>query len=247
MYQRPWSITYNIKRYFKFSAEEMRGLLIGIFIIAFIVSFDEWGAKTFNVLIGLRNFLNAILIVTLAVLFRNTIQRIAGLTLGYKIEYRMWLYGLLTGIVLIVVSNGKFWLIAPGGLLFYHMPGHRLGAFRYGLNYFPMGVIAFLGPLSNLLLAIIFKWLLIYFPANILLKKAMVINIWYAVFTMLPIPPLDGSHALFATRYWYAFTVTIIMVLALSLYFLSIFASILISLIVAILVWFVYIWTSGKL
>lgn len=247
MYQRPWSITYNVKRYFKFSTEEMRGLLIGIFIVAFLVSFDEWGVETFNVMFGLRNFLNAILIITLAFLFRIAVQRVIGLSLGYKVEYRMWLYGLLTAIVLIIVSNGKLWLIVPGGLLFYHMPGHRLGAFRYGLNYFPVGVIGFFGPMSNLFLAMLFKWLLVYFPGNILLHKGMVVNIWFALFTMLPIPPLDGSHALFATRYWYAFTATLVLVLAISLYFLSIFASIIIALLVAIAVWFAYLWISGKI
>lgn len=244
MYQRPWSITYNIQRYFKFSAEELRGLIFGILIIAFIVSFDDWGVKTFNLYQGLRNLFNAILIVTLAVLFRISAQRITGLTLGYKVEYRMWLYGLLTGLVLIIVSNGKLWLLLPGGLLFYHMPGHRLGAFRYGLNYFPIGVIAFFGPLSNLLLAMAFKWLLVYFPGNLILEKAMNINIWFALFTMLPVPPLDGSHVLFATRLWYAFCGTLVFVLAITLYFLNIFPALVISLLAAIAVWFAYVWMT---
>ena len=33
----------KIKRYYGFSPSEIRGLLVTIFVIAFIISFKEWG------------------------------------------------------------------------------------------------------------------------------------------------------------------------------------------------------------
>lgn len=68
------------------------------------------------------------------------------------------------------------------------------------------GIVSFAGPLSNLILALIF-FLLFYITINShLTENQLIINIfWYGVFfniflcafNLLPIPPLDGSHILF--------------------------------------------------
>ncbi|RJR40196.1 MAG: site-2 protease family protein [Deltaproteobacteria bacterium] len=54
------------------------------------------------------------------------------------------------------------------------------------------------GPLSNLALAVIFSYVLQLGPPNIGLMKMALwgvqINIFLALFNLIPIPPLDGSH-----------------------------------------------------
>lgn len=56
------------------------------------------------------------------------------------------------------------------------------------------------GPLSNLALAVLFSYLLHLGPANLGLMKMALwgvqINIFLALFNLIPIPPLDGSHIL---------------------------------------------------
>jgi Zn-dependent protease len=56
------------------------------------------------------------------------------------------------------------------------------------------------GPLSNLALAVLFSYLLRLGPANLGLMKMALwgvqINIFLALFNLIPIPPLDGSHIL---------------------------------------------------
>jgi Zn-dependent protease len=56
------------------------------------------------------------------------------------------------------------------------------------------------GPVSNLALAVIFSWLLRLGFANVGLMKlaffGVSINIFLALFNLVPIPPLDGSHIL---------------------------------------------------
>jgi len=67
-------------------------------------------------------------------------------------------------------------------------------------------ILAFAGPLANLVLALIFGLLIrfgFYFPAfgglfNLsFLKMVVQINLILAIFNLMPIPPLDGSRILF--------------------------------------------------
>jgi len=190
----------KIRRYFVFSREEIKDLIISILIIAFIVSFKEWGTAEFNFLMGLRNLFNAIIIVTLVVLVHNSAQRIAGLHVGIRVEYNLWWVGLIIGLILIFISRGNIWFLAPGGIIFHHLAVHRLGFFRYGTNQLAMSSIAMMGSLANIALAILFKILFIIFPNNILIEKTIFVSLWFAVFNMLPIPPLDGNKTFFYSR-----------------------------------------------
>jgi Zn-dependent protease len=67
--------------------------------------------------------------------------------------------------------------------------------------------VAIAGPASNLLLAIFFGLVLRFIPDAILfgnqgialaLSYIVSINIWLAIFNLIPVPPLDGSWILFS-------------------------------------------------
>lgn len=65
--------------------------------------------------------------------------------------------------------------------------------------------VAASGPLSNLILAIIFGLILRFNTGNIIPASASLvfiyivqINLLLAVFNLIPVPPLDGSHILFS-------------------------------------------------
>ncbi|MBI4150484.1 hypothetical protein HY488_03700 [Candidatus Woesearchaeota archaeon] len=240
------SLSYTIKEHFTFTPEELRALVIGILLTGFMFSFDEWGTTTFSLSEGLRNLVNAILIATLAFLVHQSAQRIVALSVGFKLEYRIWMYGIIIGLALTIVSRGKLWLLAPGGIIAYHLVGHRIGSFRYGLNYWPLGMIGLVGPLSNLVLAMVFKLLLLLAPTNVLLQQAMVFNIWFALFTILPIPPLDGSHLFFASRLMYMFMLGAVIGMSTALYFFGIFASIVLGIIFGVVCWLSYFWHFEK-
>jgi len=240
------SFSYAVKKYYGFDKDELKGMAVAIVIIAFIVSFDEWGVDKFDLMYGLRNFFNAILIVLLSFIVYQTAQRFTAIKSGFKAEWRIWIYGLLIGLVLAFVSRGKLWFLAPGGVIVYHMAGHRICSFRYGLNYWPLGLSAIMGPLACAMLAIIFKILGAALPANILILKAMKINIWLAIVNLLPIPPLDGSNMFFASRMFYIFTFALVVGTMISLIFFNVLISLLIGLVAGFILWQVLYWTLEK-
>lgn len=69
-------------------------------------------------------------------------------------------------------------------------------------------LVAAAGPISNLLLALVFGLLFRFFTSGgaisamgelfpALLAQVVIVNVWLAIFNLVPIPPLDGSKVLF--------------------------------------------------
>ncbi len=230
----------KINRYYKFSKHEVRGMIFSILAVAFIISFKEWGTDTFDPAAGIFNLFNAILIVALAFLVHDAGQRIWGLAIGYQVEYKAWTFGLLFALTIAFITNGRFWLIIPGGFLMHHLAGHRLGFFRYGVNYVGQAMVALAGPLFTLMLLIFLKIIYAIFP-NPLVEKAIMFNVVYAITSMLPIPPLDGSKIMFGSRMIYAFTFPAIAVACiLMIVKIPIFFALVLSLLVGVILWIAY-------
>lgn len=230
----------KIKRHYKFTTYELKGLIICILAVAFIVSFKEWGTERFDLAAGLYNLINSALIVALSVLIHDAGQRIWGLAIGYRIEFRMWSFGLIAALSLAFLSNGSLWLIIPSGFMLHHLAGHRLGWFRYDINYFAQAMIALAGSLSTLALVIMLK-IIMAFSSSALLEKALIFNVVYLITSLLPIPPLDGSKIYFGSRMLYAFVLPALAVAAIMMIVkIPILLSLVISLLVGIILWLAY-------
>ena len=239
----------KVKKYYKFSPSELKGLIISILIIAFIISFSEWGTGSeVSIGTGLLNFFNAILLVALTFIVRESAHRIGALQAGFRAEYKMWTWGLLVGLIFAFVSNGKLWFLLPGGIIIHHIAGHRIGWYRYGLNYFGVGVISLFAPISNILLVIIFK-LINSSLNNPLINKLILLNIALAAWTMLPIPPLDGSRVFYGSRMLFAFSFITIIAAAALLYFIeNVWLAIAGAILIGIIGWLLnYIFLESKL
>lgn len=238
--------SYTYQKYFTFSAQEIRSLILTIIVIGFIFSFKEWGVEKFDLLIGLKNFVNASLIVGLAFFVHEAVHRYFALKVGLKAEYKAWTFGLILGIILIFISEGNLIFLAPGGIVISMLPGLRLGHFRYQMSYITMGWIAVSGPLANIALAIFFK-MLSALPLNpLLIEKAIFINVWLAVFNMLPIPPLDGSKMMYASRFTYVLLLGFVVGVGALLLWTNVLLSLLGGIAFALLVLFLYWMTFEK-
>ncbi|MDP3765525.1 MAG: hypothetical protein Q8R04_03355 [Nanoarchaeota archaeon] len=230
----------KIKKYYKFTQHELRGLIISILAIAFIISFKEWGKTSFELAAGLYNLFNAVLIVALSILIHDLGQRIWALAIGYRVEFKMWSLGLFVALIIAFISNGNLWLIVPSGFMLHHLAGHRLGFFRYGISYFGQAMVALAGPLFTLMLVILLKVLSVFSP-NPLIQKAIIFNVVYAVTSLLPIPPLDGSKIYFGSRMLYAFALPAIVVSTILMVVnVPIFFALVLSFLVGIVLWLTY-------
>ena len=238
------------KKYYAFTPAELRGFVISILIIAFVISFKEWGkGADVELGYGLFSFFNAALIVALSMLAHYSVQKIISLHAGFRVEYQMWTIGLLIALIFAFASNGSIWFIIPGGILFHHLAGHRLGWFRYDVNYFAVGILSLWGVVASIGLAIFFK-IVENFIATPLITKAIAFNLAYAVYSILPIPPADGNRIFFGSRMLYAFSlVSVVSVAVLLLADVNIWVAVIGSLAIGAICWLLYyvIWEKGQL
>ena len=205
----------KIRRYFRFTKEETKAVIISILAYAFIISFRDWGGEEFSFAIGFGNLLLAILIMAITILAHVCVQRVAALHVGFRAEYKLWIYGVLISLLFCILTRGYLWfLFLPGGIYLHMLSQHRLGYFRYGLNLMAHSLIALIGPLTNITLALFFRMIQPVFPANAFIQKVIVVNLLFAIITMLPIPPLDGSRVFFHRRLIYAFFLGVIIGIA---------------------------------
>ena len=69
------------------------------------------------------------------------------------------------------------------------------------------------------------------------------VNLWLGAFTILPIPPLDGSHGFYGSRLAYLFSIGFIWGRAVLLYLpLHPLLSVIVGLVIGIITWFCYNW-----
>ena len=139
---------------------------------------------------NLENFKIALLATSPAVFFHELMHKITAISFGYEATFHIFTPGLLIGVILKLIHS-PFLIIAPG---FVSIP--------LIANELQYRLIAFAGPLANLLLFLI---------AAIILKKAKNlgekqltvlyltkrINIVLFLFNMIPFGPLDGTKVLF--------------------------------------------------
>ena len=123
---------------------------------------------------------------------------------GFHAEYRMWQTGLF---IAFITSLFGFVFAAPGAV--HVSPRVDLWGQPENVSRRKMGIVSMAGPVVNIILAAIFYILNTFSPLLLFGESvfgiAMFVNVWLALFNMLPIPPLDGSKVfVWDRRVWMA-------------------------------------------
>ncbi|MBR9679951.1 MAG: site-2 protease family protein [Candidatus Altiarchaeota archaeon] len=172
----------------RFSRQEVRELLVSASVITLIFIWPSF-ISMFPASIIL--FLLYFLFVGLGFMLHEIAHKLMAQSLGAWSEFRMWRDGLMFALVMRIIGGPVF--IAPGAA-YYSKPF---------VSREETGKISLAGPLTNLVLGLLFKLLVVLTGIQILSIGA-IINFQLAFFNLLPIPPFDGSKILAWNKKIYA-------------------------------------------
>jgi len=193
-------LTSRIQKYFRFTKQEIGGLIPAILVTGFIFSFRDWGGDQLSVSIGLNHLFLAIILAAIAFLFRLSCQKINALGEGYEAEFKVWWAGLIIALVITFLTLGLIPIVIAGGLAIALRVKYRLGEFRHGFSHSNAAMIGLWGILGNMILAIIFAVLSFFVPESYFFSKGVLLNLVMGFTMLLPLPQLDGLNIFFGSR-----------------------------------------------
>jgi len=172
-----------------FSGKEIRDIIIAWLALGVAFSFALAGggftlfaspisASDLLLLIGI-----SLVTVGTGFVFHELSHKFVAQRYGYWAEFRMWPMGLVLALVTSLIG---FIFAAPGAT---YISGSNIST---GEN----GRISVAGPLTNVVIAIAFSPLLLFDSTSVLWAVGFIglrINVFLALFNMLPIGPLDGA------------------------------------------------------
>lgn len=178
-----------------FDPIEVRDILIafGVLTVAFFLIFDRYGmlarylpqatssGSYYAILIGI-----AALTVLTAFLAHELSHRIYARRLGGFARFRLWTWGIMLAIF---SSLFGFLFAAPGAVYIAGVYDKRGNA-----------MVSLAGPSANMIMAGVF-YVIAFALSSVTIYAGLfglvgALNSWYAVFNLIPVPPLDGSKIL---------------------------------------------------
>jgi Zn-dependent protease len=174
-----------------FSKQEWTSLGLTFLVVSFILSFTRWGTTTFDAAFGIKNLIGIFLVVSFSMLVKLYVQKYYARKSGYATEFKPWMSGLLLGFVAVFATNGKIIFLALGALAFVVIEKANIGSHYTEVGYAKMGWLSMLGVVTNIVIALLAK-MITTISSHQILTDLVVVNLWLALFAMIPIPYLDG-------------------------------------------------------
>lgn len=188
------SISFRIRK--RRSNEELTHLVIAWLSLAFVFSigyFIRAGPRAFALF-----FIISLIAVGSGFILHELAHKYTARRFGHWAEFRLSPQGLMFTFLFAALSLGQVIFAAPGATLI--VPAGAI--FGYGLSRRESGIISAAGPITNLVLALVFYILGIFsyiIPQDflnfylLLTSYGIFINIWLAAFNLIPLWVLDGK------------------------------------------------------
>lgn len=188
--------------------EELKDITISAIALAVAFSVSMSGGLVGIPGISLGTIANSAAIVSTAFILHELAHRFLARRFGCYAEYRMWKHGV---IMALLFSLFGFVFAAPGAVIIH--PKSDMWGSTAAITRKKSGLISLAGPLTNVLLSAAFFAAFLYYNDSLFLDGAS-INIWLALFNMIPLPPLDGSKVFFWSRKYWALTFLVVLILS---------------------------------
>ena len=161
---------------FRFSGIEVRDLAVSALVITLIFVYPYILTPQIPLLFAVY-----FLFIGLGFVIHEVAHKFMAIRLGALSEFRMWGQGLAFAVMMRVIGGPIF--IAPGAT-------YWAKRFATAGDY---GKVSAAGPVSNIVLALLF---LAMTPALPFMAIGAEINLYLAIFNLIPFPPLDGSKVI---------------------------------------------------
>ena len=225
---------YSVKENFKFERKEFYQYLWTSLAYGFVLSFRKWGVDKFDFQSGISNFIQSAIVVLLCLFIHISAQKLVAIKLGYKASYSYWLNGILFCMLLTLLTNGYSGVIGfilIGAVTMEHIPRLRLGKFRYGTNLKDVARVSLAGPIANVITVLVLGTIFFSIGRDDLLFAIIVVNLFLAFYSMLPIPKIDiptrvdsGSNGLGV--FWFSRTLYVLTLATILIFAILVFISV---------------------
>ncbi|MBS3151431.1 hypothetical protein J4443_03580 [Candidatus Woesearchaeota archaeon] len=245
----------------EFSKKEIKYILVAAIIAAFVFSFNEWGIEKFNIATGIKNLFIAFIFCSVIYFLHSFAQKLVADYYEYRIEFTLIdikrrvrkigkigravtiPIGPIITLLLVFISAGKFIFLLLNSYEHISQKEFRIGRQWVNLKEFEEAQIALAGPLSQIVLLIIFKLLL---PFSVVFNKAMFITSVIAIYHMLPLPKVDGSKIFFGSRSLYIASLVFIVTFIILIFHLSVIQTIILALLFSTILGIMYLYKKTK-
>jgi Zn-dependent protease len=196
----------------KFTAREIRDILISLFVISLAFAYIFSG-RDLNTTISLFKYM--VVVVGFGFVLHELAHKFTAIRYGYWAEYKMWSQGL---ILALITAYFGFVFAAPGAV------------YIHGYNIKPSenGKISLAGPVINIILAVLFLMSMPLASQHGILNIAILgatINSFLAVFNLIPLVVLDGAKVFkWNPLVWIATMVLALILLGYSIWGVQIFS-----------------------